>query len=142
MPMSETLADSILNENLTTGDSYLWLHTDDPGSTGSQNVALFSTESTDLIHRERVTFGSPVNDTGFASEQGRKVLMSLANVAWTSEEIDPGQVVKYLSLWTSSETGGTAIFMSSMTSQVVSDNGVTVAQNAIEVAIEIFKKSA
>ena len=142
MPMSETLADSILNTNLTTGNRYLWLHTDDPGADGSADPAQSTAGSTEAIHRERVTFGSPTNDTGFASEQGRKVLMSLANVAWTSEEIDPGQVVKYFSLWTSSGTGGTVIFMSSMTSQEVSNDGVTVAQNAIEVAIEIFKKSA
>jgi len=141
MAMSETLADSVLNANLTTGTRYMWLHTGDPGSTGSQNVALFSSESTDLIHREPVTFGSPTNDTGFTSGEGRKVLLSSTGVEWTSTEIEEGEVIKYFSFWTSSGTGGTAMFISATTSKQTSADGVTIAAEDIEVAIEIFKKS-
>jgi len=138
MAMSEALANSILNTNLTTGARFMWLHTGDPGAAGTAAPTISTGNSTSP--RVAITFAAPANDGVFG--EGRKVVSASTGV-WTATEMGPGQVIKYFTLWTSSETGGSVLFISAVeTSKETGADGVKVASGDITAAIEIFKKSA
>ena len=139
MAMSESLANSILNTNLSTAARWMWLHTGDPGAAGTAAPTLSTVDTTSP--RVSITFGAPANDTGFVSEQGRKVVSNSTGV-WTATEMAPDQAIKYFSLWTSSAAGSVLFISAVETSKLTGADGVKVASGDITAAIEIFKKSA
>lgn len=138
MTMTWQSADNKLNGDLRNpATPHLWLHTGNPGSAGTANVAELS--GSDIV-RKPITFGdAPANH----AVNDERYVKNTAEVAWSGAEIDPGEAITHFSIW-SGLSEGTPLHISTITDgpKTTGSDGVTVSIGDIEVAISVFIKEA
>lgn len=134
MSMSADQADTVLDNTLVSGTPHLLLHTGDPGSDGTLNIAQSSGAD---IDRKAVSFAAPGNH---ATNTERRCL-SDADVSWGSAEIDDSQTVSHFSVWPDSSGTGNVEYVEALNeSKTVGSDGATVSSGDLEVAIEVYAK--
>lgn len=97
-------ANSALDTLVGTYD-YIQLHTGDPGSAGTSNVAGNAT-------RKQVTFGSATGG----------VVSNSAAIEWSESEVDTAEDYTHFSLWTASSAGSFG-FSGTVTANEVAASG-------------------
>ncbi len=99
-----SVADGAL-DTLVGSYGYIQLHTGDPGSAGTSNVAGNAT-------RKQVTFGSASGGT----------VSNSAAVSWSESEVDTSEDYTHFSLWTAA-TSGSCGFTGTVTANSVDASG-------------------
>jgi len=98
------------------GDVYVQMHIGDPGSTGTSNIAIFST---------RVP-----GNLGTAIGAVRSLVSPVAWSAWTGAE----QIVTHISAWTA-VTGGTFVFSAALPTHATFSPGLIPRLNLLSISI-------
>lgn len=135
MPMSADRADATLEDALRgTATPYVWLHTDDPGPEGVDNV--MQTPGEDDVVRKAVAFHAPEAHP----ENAERRCLADAYVEWTAAEAEPGQFITHASLW-SDATGGQPEFIRAIGAEptpAVGEDGIRIPEGDLEVAITVY----
>lgn len=132
MPLSRDRADELLTNTLRgTATPHVWLHADNPGTAGDQNVC--EDGFGDPIVRKPVSFAAPETVTlTFDTPERRCISTSLVEWEVSTDEISTGQLVTHISIW-SDITGGQAEFIYSLAS--AGNNPASVRSDGIRIPI-------
>lgn len=136
MPMSHARADDALNAALRDGATpHVWLHTADPGPDGSGNVAQNDTAD---IDRKAVSFAVPANHP---SEDERQVASDV-EVEWTGGEIDAGQEITHVTVWSAATSGQVEFIYALPGAVTVGSDGVKIAPGDLSHGVGVYAKPA
>jgi hypothetical protein len=136
MSLSADRADATLNDALSGGTPFLWLHTGSPGADGTANVAQTSVPAN--IDRKAVSFAVAGNH---ATNIERRSLSNTA-VSWSGAEIAAGQEITHFSIWSLVSAGQVEFIDAVPVPKTTGSDGVTIDSGDIEVALEVFAKPA
>lgn len=136
MPLSADRADATLEDALDIGGTgvYAWLHVGSPGADGSGNVA--QTDDPANIVRKLVEFAAVQNNSG----ENRRQSLSNTAVSWSGAEIDTGQEITHISIWSAVSGGQVEHIFAVTTPKTTGSDGVTIDAGDITVELQVFAK--